>query len=79
MTITRPNVASSVNKVFQFMQNPLHLHWKAVKRILRYLNGTVHYGINLSAYARLSLTRFCDADWGNDPMIVVLPLVFVGF
>lgn len=29
LTITRPDISYSVNKVCQFMQNPLHSHWKA--------------------------------------------------
>lgn len=33
--------------VYQFMQNPLESYWKAVKRILRYLSGTLGYGLHL--------------------------------
>ncbi|XP_073058680.1 uncharacterized protein [Primulina eburnea] len=66
LTFTRPDIAYSVNKVSQFMHHPLHLHWVAVKRILRYLNGTLHYGIHLTANSRLTLTGYSDADWGND-------------
>jgi histone deacetylase 1/2 len=47
-TITRPDIAFSVNKVCQFMANPLDSHWKAVKRILRYLKGTMHHGLLIS-------------------------------
>lgn len=39
VTITRPEIAFSVNKACQFMQNPNIEHWTAVKRILRYLKG----------------------------------------
>ncbi|KAL5577768.1 hypothetical protein UlMin_019467 [Ulmus minor] len=66
VTITRPEIAYCVNKVCQFMQNPLDLHWKAVKRILRYLKGTAEEGILLRRSETLNLTGFCDADWGND-------------
>lgn len=34
VTITRPEIAYSVNKVFQFMKNLLDELWKVVKRIL---------------------------------------------
>ena len=44
VTITRPDISFSVNKVFQFMQNSLDEHWKGVKRILRYLKGTMNQG-----------------------------------
>lgn len=48
------------------MQNPLHSHWKAVKRILRYLNGTLNYGLCLFAASSFSLHGYCDADWESD-------------
>ena len=47
VTITRPELAFCVNKVCQIMQNPLDTHWKAVKRILRYLSGTCSFSIHL--------------------------------
>ena len=42
-------------------------HWQAVKRILRYLSGTLDYGLHLTKSTHLNLTAFCDADWGSDP------------
>ena len=66
ITITRPEICFSVNKACQFMQNPLDTHWKAVKRILRYLKGTLDDGILLVKSEMLTLTGFSDADWGND-------------
>lgn len=44
-TITCPEVSYSVNKVCQFLSQPLEEHWKAVKRILRYLKSTTSYGL----------------------------------
>ncbi|XP_019432502.1 PREDICTED: uncharacterized protein LOC109339501 [Lupinus angustifolius] len=69
-TITRPDLAYSVNRVCQFMGNPLDRHWVAVKRILRYLQGTL--GIHLKVVVSVSslpitLTGLCDADWATDP------------
>jgi len=69
-TITRPEISYSVNKVCQFMSAPLEDHWKAVKRILRYLQGTINHGLLISPaslHEPLSLTGFCDADWASDP------------
>lgn len=67
VTVTRPELAYSVNKVCQFMQRPTDEHWKAVKRIPRYLRATMDYGIHLKKAAELSLIGFSDADWGSDP------------
>ena len=48
------------------MQSPLQPHWKAVKRILRYLRGTMNFGLFLHRSPTLNITGFCDSDWGND-------------
>ncbi|KAK6158833.1 hypothetical protein DH2020_006147 [Rehmannia glutinosa] len=65
-TITRPGIAFSVNKVSQYMQNPLDTHWKAIKRILRYLVDTIDQGVLFSAKSPLTLKAFSDVDWGSD-------------
>jgi len=69
-TITRPEISYSVNIVCQFLSNPLEDHWKAVKRILRYLQGTLHHGLMLtpaSSTEPIAITGFCDTDWASDP------------
>jgi len=48
------------------MQQPLEIHWKAVKRILRYLNGTLTFGVYLKCPTNLNITGFSDADWASD-------------
>lgn len=65
-TITRPKIAFSVNQVCQHMHSPLDTHWKAVKRILRYLQGTLQHGLVLEKSNSLALTGFCDANMGNN-------------
>jgi histone deacetylase 1/2 len=69
-TLTRPEISFFINKVFQFLSNPLEDHWKAVKIILRYLSGTLHHGLLIqptSTKQPLQLLGFCDADWASDP------------
>ena len=64
-TITRPELSYSVNKVSQFMSCPLDIHWKAVKRILRYLAGSTDHGIHIKA-SSFALSGFSDSDWASD-------------
>jgi hypothetical protein len=45
--LTKPDLSYSVNKVCQFLHAPSTLHWVAVKRILRYLCGTLKLGLNI--------------------------------
>ncbi|GKV34843.1 hypothetical protein SLEP1_g43185 [Rubroshorea leprosula] len=65
LTITRLDICHAVNKVCQFMQQPTLTHLRQVKRILRYIKGTMHHGLRFSSHSTLSLTGFCDADWAG--------------
>jgi hypothetical protein len=60
---TRPDIAYAVGLVSKFSTNPNKEHWTAVKRIFRYLAGSLLLGI---FYGRKGLSAgFCDADWGS--------------
>ncbi|XP_072075385.1 uncharacterized mitochondrial protein AtMg00810-like [Arachis hypogaea] len=65
VTITRPDLSFAVQKVSQFMHSPLLAHWKAVKRILRYLQGTKDHGL-LHKCRDYRLYGFSDSDWAAD-------------
>ncbi|KAJ4760135.1 hypothetical protein LUZ62_070510 [Rhynchospora pubera] len=67
-TLTRPDITFAVNKISQFMQNPTLNHWAAVKRILRFLCGTIRHGIHLQAASNLDINVYCDADWAGCPV-----------
>ncbi|CAJ2637750.1 unnamed protein product [Trifolium pratense] len=66
---TRPDISYAVGYVSRFMSKPLKPHLLAAKRILRYINGTIHYGV-LFPYSKdsvkLELNGFSDADWCGD-------------
>lgn len=66
ITISRPEISYSVNKVFWFMQNPLDEHWKTVKRILRYLRGTLDYILTLKACNNTNIVGYADSNWATD-------------
>ncbi|BBG99739.1 transposable element gene [Prunus dulcis] len=66
LTLTRPDIAFAVNHVCQFMHQPTSAHWVAVKRILRYLNGTSTHGLFYKP-GSLSLMAYSDADYAGDP------------
>src|SRR5262249_27976338 len=42
-TMTRPDIAYAVSYLERFNHNPAPAHWLAVKHLLRYLKGTMHY------------------------------------
>ncbi|XP_073814329.1 uncharacterized protein [Musca autumnalis] len=61
----RPDIAYAVNFMSQFNSNYTEEHWKAVKRILRYLKGTLDYGL-LFKKTNENLFGVVDADWGGN-------------
>ena len=67
LTLIRPNISYSVNKLSQFMQSPTMMDWQAMKRVLQYLQGSVEYGIHLKPSKILALTAYSDADWSSCP------------
>ena len=50
VTLTRPDIAFAVNKACQFMQQPTTIHWLSLKRILRYLRGTIQDGAPVKSF-----------------------------
>jgi histone deacetylase 1/2 len=67
LTLTRPDIAFSVNKVCQFLQAPTDVHWIAVKRILRYLRHTSALGLFIQRSSSLLFSGFADAGWAGCP------------
>jgi transposase InsO family protein len=63
---TRPDIAYAVSVVSQFMHDPRPVHWKAVKRVLRYLKGTQHYKLTYGASESSHFHGYTDSNWGND-------------
>ena len=45
------------------MTNPRHVHLIAAKNILRYLKGTVDYGLKYEVYLKINLEGYVDSDW----------------
>jgi histone deacetylase 1/2 len=65
LTLTRPDLSYSVNKVCQYLHAPTTEHWTAVKRILRYVKDTVATGITFVKSPHVYLSAFSDADWAG--------------
>lgn len=62
---TRPDIANAVVNVSRFNTNYRMTHWTAVKRIFRYLNGTINLKLRYS-YSAENLSGYTDADWASD-------------
>eukprot|EP00253_Pinus_taeda_P011393 PITA_11393 len=62
---TRPDICFAVNTMSQFMCEPRKVHWVAAKHILRYLQGTVDYGLNYRQGDGVRLVGYTDSDWAG--------------
>jgi hypothetical protein len=62
LTLTRPDLSFSVNKLCQFLHAPSTTHWMAVKRILQYVQGTLKLGLYFTPDKSTLISAFSDAD-----------------
>lgn len=66
MTLTRLEIAFTINKFSQFLATPSILRWQACKQLLTYLQCKTDYGLQFYNSGSHTLTAFSDADWGSD-------------
>lgn len=65
---TRPDIMFAVSYVSRFLEHPQEIHWSLVKRILKYIKGSVSLGIKYEAtHANGRLEIYTDADYASDP------------
>lgn len=62
---TRPDISYAVSKLSRFTSNPGDDHWRALERVMRYLVGTMDYGIHYSGYPAV-LEGYSDSNWISD-------------
>jgi hypothetical protein len=67
LCLTRPDISFAVNRVCQFLATPTDVHWAAVKRILRYVKGTINFGLHFQRSTSTELSVYTDADWAGCP------------
>ncbi|MBW0502460.1 hypothetical protein O181_042175 [Austropuccinia psidii MF-1] len=63
---TRPDLAFPVSLLSQHLEKPGIQHWRAFKRLLRYLVGTQHLGLTLSP-TNIHIHTYADASYANCP------------
>ena len=63
---TRPDIAFAVSAVSRAQQNPTKRDWTALKKIYRYLGGTLTRGLLFHGGCDLTVEAWCDADHAAD-------------
>jgi hypothetical protein len=67
LTLTRPEIAYAVHQACLFMHAPRTTHLNLVKRIIRYIKGTLDLGTHIVPSPPSSLIAYSDADWAGCP------------
>lgn len=66
LTATRPDMTFVTCLISRYMAKPLDIHLQAAKRALRYLKGTLNYGIYYKIAESGELLAFTDSDYVGD-------------
>ena len=66
LTNTRPDICFVVNTLTLYMVDPRQVHLIAAKHVLRYLKGTIEYGLWFNADCEFKLQGFIDSDWDGN-------------
>jgi transposase InsO family protein len=65
LTNTRPDICFAVNTLSQFLVEPRRVHLVAAKHVMRYLKGTIDYGLIYDGDHDFTLSGYTDADWAG--------------
>ncbi|BBN70008.1 transposable element gene, partial [Prunus dulcis] len=65
LTATRPDIMFAASLLARFMHNPTKKHMGTAKRVLRYVQGTINYGIAYDKGKGAVLIGYCDSDWSG--------------
>ena len=64
MVSTRPDLAYPISVLSRYMANPSEPHWEGLKWLLRYIKGTLNYGLHFKkAKGHIQLEGFVDSDY----------------
>ncbi|GJU53499.1 ribonuclease H-like domain-containing protein [Tanacetum coccineum] len=76
-TFTRPDLSFAVQQIFLYMNAPHKPHLAALKRIVRYVQGTLDYGLPLYSINTTSVVGYTNFDWAGCPstrrVIIFMP------
>lgn len=66
LTLTHPDIPYLVGVVSRYINNPKKPHLDAVKYILRYVKGTINFGILYKWRNNCQVMGYCDVDYARD-------------
>lgn len=66
LTVTRPDLMFVVCLISRFMADPKEEHMMLAKRVLRYVKGTLDFGVFYGRSFEVELLGFTDSDYARD-------------
>jgi hypothetical protein len=65
LTNTRRDICFSMNTLSQFLVEPRRVHLVAAKHVMRYLKGTLDFGLSYNGDHDFRLSGYTDSDWAG--------------
>lgn len=75
-TVSRPDITYIVAVLSRYLEKPKSIHVNAAKRVVRYLKGTMHTGIQYSVNG-MEIFGYSDADYAGDTRRSTSGYVFI--
>ena len=66
LTCTMPDLSLSVYIISWFMEKPIYSHWRVLKRVIWYIQGTVSLGLFYSKVEDYKLVAYSNSDLCGD-------------
>ncbi|XP_059650200.1 secreted RxLR effector protein 161-like [Cornus florida] len=66
LAATRTDISFTVGVCARYQADPTEQHILAVKRIIRYVNSTLNYGLCYSSESNFEIAGYTDADWAGN-------------
>nr|GEV15549.1 ribonuclease H-like domain-containing protein [Tanacetum cinerariifolium] len=67
LTFTRPDLSYAMQHICLYMHDPREPYFTALKRVLRYVQGTLDFSLHSYSSSTSSLVAYTDADWVGCP------------
>ena len=62
----RPDICFAMNTLTQLLIDPRNVYLIVAKHILRYLRGTIDYGLKYETNQKINLEGYVDSDWAGN-------------
>jgi hypothetical protein len=63
LTNNKPYICFVVNTLSQFLVEPRRVHLIVTKHVMRYLKGTLDFGLSYNGDHEFKLSGYSDSDW----------------